>query len=153
MQLLPMASSPDGLISAWDAVIAKTPGRGMAVHGPTGPQVQSGIPEQRTPYLPCAQACNPGDWRHQHQHQHQGQQGMQNRRKRGEKGQGRDQTMNIQWTDHEPQRTDGPWTSDHGHVHGLPPPPHTTPPPPPQMAPFLFASLAAMITQTRLRAE
>ena len=27
MQLLPMASSPDGLISAWNAVITKTPGR------------------------------------------------------------------------------------------------------------------------------
>ena len=26
MQLLPMASSPDGLISAWYAVITKTPG-------------------------------------------------------------------------------------------------------------------------------
>ena len=32
MQLLPMASSPDGLISAWDAVITKTPGGGGAHH-------------------------------------------------------------------------------------------------------------------------
>ena len=29
MQLLPMASSPDGLISAWYAVITKTPGWGV----------------------------------------------------------------------------------------------------------------------------
>ena len=29
MQLLPMASSPDGLISAWYAVITKTPGLGV----------------------------------------------------------------------------------------------------------------------------
>ena len=29
MQLLPMASSPDGLISARDTVITKTPGREM----------------------------------------------------------------------------------------------------------------------------
>ena len=51
MQLLPMASSPDGLISAWYAVITKTPGwevltttssRGMGV----GVRGKDGRPDQ-----------------------------------------------------------------------------------------------------------
>ena len=52
MQLLPMASSPDGLISARYAVITKTPGWG--VHGGGGGGWQPGL-LRLTPPHPCQQ--------------------------------------------------------------------------------------------------